>query len=73
MAKTVLLHVDSLDCASCVSSVGKSLRNNFIKDYTVSLLEKEIEVVYDENETNAKEIRKILKKSGYKGTIVSES
>lgn len=72
MQKTILLYVDALDCASCISTVNETLKSIDIIDFSVSLVDKEIEIIFDDEKTTGKEIQKTLKKVGYKGSVVDE-
>ncbi|UOS63244.1 copper-translocating P-type ATPase CopA [Helicobacter pylori] len=68
-------YIEGMTCTACSSGIERSLgRKSFVKKIEVSLLNKSINIEFDENQTNLDEIFKLIEKLGYspKKTLTKE-
>ncbi|WP_120897021.1 copper-translocating P-type ATPase CopA [Helicobacter pylori] len=68
-------YIEGMTCTACSSGIERSLgRKSFVKKIEVSLLNKSVNIEFDENQTNLDEIFKLIEKLGYspKKTLAKE-
>ncbi|GAA7710717.1 copper-translocating P-type ATPase CopA [Helicobacter pylori] len=68
-------YIEGMTCTACSSRIERSLgRKSFVKKIEVSLLNKNANIEFDENQTNLDEIFKLIEKLGYspKKTLAKE-
>ncbi|MDH5734285.1 MAG: heavy metal translocating P-type ATPase, partial [Candidatus Bathyarchaeota archaeon] len=66
--KKITLQIIGMHCAACAQRIGKTLSSvSGVKDVSVSFALKETIIEYNPDETNLREIQKIIEDIGYRG------
>ena len=64
--KQITLNVQGMSCGHCVNSVESNVGDiNGVDSVTVHLKLGKVDVVFDENTTNVKEITDVIEEQGY--------
>lgn len=70
-AQKTVVYVTSLDCENCAKKIRENISfEKGVKDLSVSVPERTVEVKFDESKTDTLKLRKALNKLGYEAKVV---